>query len=471
MSFDIYFVAPDMRDRWNEALEGFERDTISGTSWTDPLRAEWNAIEAAALDVLPNLSSKDKRLRHPTTFVELAGYPGQNVLTVSYSSGPKNETVSVLTELARIVEATAGLVAYDPQTSAAFLDESRRMASASRLHLEHSLMASDSVGGTSGMYAFLTKAEVKELRSTKGDPARRTHVDQLVKALPSDRLLIVGHEWKYLYTLCKAEDNFHDLFSGQSMHKGSGHAMVLLKDLETTRDKMSATSSSDIATIVRAFSDKILWHYHSYLDTGTAKMSDALAERVGMAWGEIHASFGHAIDHDLFALFICNFARRAMPAPGTAMIMEKPSPPRETPVKHEPFVLRPHPLPEDLAALLKKKDPGAFTAHQLGSKAYYRASRNQPLDAAILFEAGGQQAENEFASAEDPQFDDEGRHQNQALNYWARAGVAYTEADRFDLARALLEHAATSDWVAAGLSMDMAYADRAKAALADHGSK
>ncbi len=75
------------------------------------------------------------------------------------------------------------------------------MASASRLLLEKRLLPNDSVGGTSGMFALLTKDELKELRSVKGDRGRRAHVDAMLPQLPSERLCMIGQEWGYLNEL------------------------------------------------------------------------------------------------------------------------------------------------------------------------------------------------------------------------------------------------------------------------------
>ncbi len=112
MSHDVYFVAESMRGRWDEAMQRIEAETVAGTAeWTDDLDAEWKSIVRAARAAVPSIEVTDRRLSHPTSHVELVGYPGQITMTVSLSSGPIKETVSALTEIARAVESCADLVA------------------------------------------------------------------------------------------------------------------------------------------------------------------------------------------------------------------------------------------------------------------------------------------------------------------------------------------------------------------------
>ncbi|MEZ4380471.1 MAG: hypothetical protein R3A79_03940 [Nannocystaceae bacterium] len=110
---------------------------------------------------------------------------------------------------------------------------------------------------------------------------------------------------------------------------------------------------------------------------------------------------------------------------------------------------------ELLRALLKGASPAELDAYDIASKAYYRASRGQHLEAAVLFEAAAARAQAMFDSGEARKVNEAGVRINQALNHWARAGFQFHKAGEGARAMALLRRCADADWLAAGLNHDL----------------
>lgn len=312
-------------------MQLIEDDTVAGDAeWDDGLDAEWKAVVDGVTQVLPEMDVKQRRLTHPTSLVELAGHPGQNTMSVSLSSGPIKAVAATMAEIACAVESLTDLVAYDIQTGSGLLDGvdrsgPRLLASASRLFLESRLMPNDSTGGTSGMFALLNKDELSGLRSTKGDLGRRSHVNELLPTLPSDRLRVIGQEWRYINLLCR--DDFPELaiFVGQRMHKGRGHEITLVKDLAMQSERMAGSSAAEVEALTRGLSDAELWHRLSFVGKGTARMSDGIARAVAVAWSETEAALAHAIEHSLSAVFVVDHYSRKERAAAVDWIDEKPS--------------------------------------------------------------------------------------------------------------------------------------------------
>lgn len=108
-----------------------------------------------------------------------------------------------------------------------------------------------------------------------------------------------------------------------------------------------------------------------------------------------------------------------------------------------------------LSKLLKGKAPADFSAYDLGSKAYFRSSRDQHLEAAVLFEAAARRAQQEFDQGVAQKLNESGIRINQALNSWARAGFNYYRAGQKAQALELLTRCVHADWLGAGLNHDL----------------
>lgn len=108
-----------------------------------------------------------------------------------------------------------------------------------------------------------------------------------------------------------------------------------------------------------------------------------------------------------------------------------------------------------LATLLKNQSPSDFDAYDIASKAYHRASRKQPLEAAVLFEAAAKRAQEMFDSGEYDKRNEHGVRINQALNHWARAGFHFHKAGEEAHGLELMQHCVAADWLAAGLNHDL----------------
>ncbi|MCA9660450.1 MAG: hypothetical protein KC486_19050 [Myxococcales bacterium] len=110
---------------------------------------------------------------------------------------------------------------------------------------------------------------------------------------------------------------------------------------------------------------------------------------------------------------------------------------------------------ELLTALLKGASPSDLDAYDIASKAYYRSSREQHLEAAVLFEAAAARAQAMFDSGEAHKVNEAGVRINQALNHWARAGFNFHRAGEEARALELLRRCVEADWLAAGLNHDL----------------
>lgn len=107
-----------------------------------------------------------------------------------------------------------------------------------------------------------------------------------------------------------------------------------------------------------------------------------------------------------------------------------------------------------LKELLKGKKETEFSAYDIESKAHYRWSRKQYLEAAVLFEAAARVAILESKNKKKflGLFQS---NKNDYLNCISRAAICYSEAGEFKLSKPLLIISINSDWIKAGLKMDM----------------
>lgn len=129
------------------------------------------------------------------------------------------------------------------------------------------------------------------------------------------------------------------------------------------------------------------------------------------------------------------------------------------------------PHEELLTTLLKRQNPEDLTAYDIASKAYYRSSREQPLEAAVLFEAAARRAEQEFADGSASKLNEHGVRIQHALNHWARAGFNFYKAGEEAYALELLHRCAHADWLAAGLNHDLHTVGACWAYLVRHEAK
>ncbi|TNE87981.1 MAG: hypothetical protein EP330_16985 [Deltaproteobacteria bacterium] len=107
-----------------------------------------------------------------------------------------------------------------------------------------------------------------------------------------------------------------------------------------------------------------------------------------------------------------------------------------------------------LNELLKGKSPRDFSAYDLASKAHFRSSRKQPLEAAVLFDAAAVRAQEEFDAGSEKR-NEAGVRINQSLNHRARAGFAFYKAGEVARALPMFEVCVAADWLAAGLNHDL----------------
>jgi len=118
---------------------------------------------------------------------------------------------------------------------------------------------------TCGRYLALTKQQLGHLRKAKGDPARRTVVQELFQSLSADCKLDVGKTWSFLEYLLQ-----HDQISslpqlpprswpplccltrGRSLHKGSSYAIELL-ETENVAKSLDVLQNFDLDSLRTLF--------------------------------------------------------------------------------------------------------------------------------------------------------------------------------------------------------------------------
>lgn len=134
VSFDLYFLARDSGQSWDDAMAKLEDSAESTRPLDDADLATWERVKAAVTSVLPAAEEfaveTNRELNDDATGIQLSMFAGELSLTVPYwYTGPNaGWIVEVLREVAASVEEATGLTAYDPQADAPFLGDSEHSA-------------------------------------------------------------------------------------------------------------------------------------------------------------------------------------------------------------------------------------------------------------------------------------------------------------------------------------------------------
>ena len=139
-------------ETWDEALDALE--TAAGDAPLTPEDMEtWHRLEAHIKTILPDVelfSSEDTReLSDEATGLQLGMYSGQISLSVPYwyEGEEADEMTETLRAVARTVEQSTGLVAFDPQANQPFLGGGDAIASQT-LEDVHAFVARDIESGS-----------------------------------------------------------------------------------------------------------------------------------------------------------------------------------------------------------------------------------------------------------------------------------------------------------------------------------
>jgi hypothetical protein len=129
VSCDLYFLARQPGQSWEDAMSQIEGDLDSVPPLDGAALAIWDPVRAALAPVLPDaeefVGAINRELTDDTTGIQVSMIAGELSLTVPYwSTGPAAErVVGILREIAAKVEDATGLTAYDPQAEAPFLGD------------------------------------------------------------------------------------------------------------------------------------------------------------------------------------------------------------------------------------------------------------------------------------------------------------------------------------------------------------
>lgn len=132
MSYDITFIRKTEKQTWQEALQAHEARVMAREPWGAPApeatRAEWRRIAALLLEVHAGMELTEAphvlELTDLQSGLQVALYEDEADISVPYwHAGEEAQAlVGVMRRLAAIVERETGLVGYDPQLDARFLD-------------------------------------------------------------------------------------------------------------------------------------------------------------------------------------------------------------------------------------------------------------------------------------------------------------------------------------------------------------
>ncbi|MGI9607166.1 MAG: hypothetical protein ACR2P0_13600 [Acidimicrobiales bacterium] len=147
VSFDIYFVP---RDRpFTESLDAIEEAAIATEYATlgDADREQWGAIVDALAETWPGAEQHEgsghREMSDLERGAQLSMAPGELALSVAYwHSGDGAQDVDRwLREVVATIEGVTGLVGYDPQADAAFLDGDQGSAAATMDYVSERIAA------------------------------------------------------------------------------------------------------------------------------------------------------------------------------------------------------------------------------------------------------------------------------------------------------------------------------------------
>lgn len=157
VSFDLYFLAREPGQSWEDAMEGLEEGAEGDRPLDDETLAVWERVKAGLTRVLPHaeefVSARSRELTDDGTGIQVSIFNGELGLRVPYwYTGPDAQrVVGILRAAAAAVEEATGLTAYDPQADAPFLGEGEYSAASMFEHAHSSLRTAvqrDSETGT-----------------------------------------------------------------------------------------------------------------------------------------------------------------------------------------------------------------------------------------------------------------------------------------------------------------------------------
>ena len=134
MSFDIYFVErPDAERGWSEVMDQLEAASAEQRSPTDEEIELWDRLVAAVRPVVPEgevFEDERSRVFDDGVGLQINMFPGEISINTPYwfDREQAEPVVQRLRAVARAIEGATGLVAYDPQAEAAFLDSGAESA-------------------------------------------------------------------------------------------------------------------------------------------------------------------------------------------------------------------------------------------------------------------------------------------------------------------------------------------------------
>jgi len=132
VSFDLYFLAREPGQSWEDAMA--ELEDVDELPLDDASLGRWERVRASLTSVLPDAKEfagdTNRELSDDATGIQVSMFARELSLTVPYwYSGPDAERlVGLLREVVAAIEGATGLTAYDPQADAPFLGEGEHSA-------------------------------------------------------------------------------------------------------------------------------------------------------------------------------------------------------------------------------------------------------------------------------------------------------------------------------------------------------
>jgi len=146
VSFDLYFLERRPGQTWQDAFAALDGGA-EGRAFGEEEESRWRAVEAALRTVIPDadlfVGEDNRELSDEATGLQLSMFVGEISLSVPYwYEGPEAERMTeTLKAVARAVEEATGLVAFDPQADAPFLDGGDTTAASTFQEVHDSLVS------------------------------------------------------------------------------------------------------------------------------------------------------------------------------------------------------------------------------------------------------------------------------------------------------------------------------------------
>jgi hypothetical protein len=134
VSFDLYFLAREAGQSWEDVMDGLEEDAEDDSPLDPGALARWERVKLALTPVLPDadefVSEASRELTDDATGIQVSIYGRELTLTAPcwYEGPGAQRLVGILRVAAAAIEEASGLTAYDPQADAPFLGEGEHSA-------------------------------------------------------------------------------------------------------------------------------------------------------------------------------------------------------------------------------------------------------------------------------------------------------------------------------------------------------